>query len=258
QMNKRDEFEKLLSDESKNEHDIQRFIEENTVFAPREFLQNHEVHMDFLIKKPPLGNEYRADFLYLSKSSVDWSAVHIEIEDPKKKIFNKDGSFTKAFNDAVQQVESWMGWLSDSTNHSYFCKTVKAIRVPLESNPVNHKYVLVYGRRTELDTEKARRAVAAKKHKDFTVITYDSLLDNPQKQLHLVSLVDQKVKVLCECDLRDSYFDVLNPGDFLVPTAMKARLEDKSQPLDTASLNARSANPRRAERLKKLNRLEVY
>ncbi|TOA84776.1 hypothetical protein CGK17_24165, partial [Vibrio parahaemolyticus] len=200
----KDKFELIYSDKSKSEQDYQAFIEENTSLVPRAFEQNHGVHMDLVFRKFPLGTRYKSDFLFLSKSTTDWNAVHIEIEDPNKKIFTKGGAFTAEFNAAVQQVESWIAWLSDPTNLQIFESSVKSIKQPLGNNPTKHKFVLVYGRRDELDTDEKIGAFGAKKSDQFQLMTYDSLFENQKSTLNTSSITQGKIKIHSNCDLDDN------------------------------------------------------
>lgn len=51
------------------ENQIQEFLEENTIFIPMLFLLNHHLHMNCVISKFKLGNEFVTDFAYLTKNS---------------------------------------------------------------------------------------------------------------------------------------------------------------------------------------------
>src|SRR5271157_5125328 len=80
-----------LLDKQGGEQEYQEFIEKNTALVPREFIQNHGVHLDVVFRKLSLAADYTTDFFYLSKSSVDWNCILIEIEKPQSKYF-KDAS----------------------------------------------------------------------------------------------------------------------------------------------------------------------
>jgi len=73
-MNEREEFLNLLETYN-SEQDIQGFLEQNTKFIPREFVQNHGVHNRLVFRKLKLAENYTTDFFYLSKSSDDWNCV---------------------------------------------------------------------------------------------------------------------------------------------------------------------------------------
>lgn len=61
-----------------------------TIFIPMPFLLNHHLHMNCVISKFKLGNEFVTDFAYLTKSSDYWEFVLVELEDAKMKIFTND------------------------------------------------------------------------------------------------------------------------------------------------------------------------
>ena len=78
------EFTDLL-DRHEREQVYQRFIEKNTRLVPREFVQNHGINYDLVIRKLAFGSDYVCDFAYLTKSSIKWTCVIVEIELPRVK-----------------------------------------------------------------------------------------------------------------------------------------------------------------------------
>ena len=95
-----------LLDKRAVEQEYQELIEKITALVPREFIQNHGVHLDVVFRKLSLGADYTTDFFYLSKSSIDWNCVLIEIEKPQSRYF-KDGSnkFHPDFQAALEQIK---------------------------------------------------------------------------------------------------------------------------------------------------------
>lgn len=221
------QFEKLYNDKTKKEQAYQAFIENNPELVPRTFIQNHGVHMGLVFRKFPLGTTYKSDFMFLSKSSSDWRAVHIEIEDPNKPIFTKSGAFTAEFNAAVQQVQSWIGWFSHNCNQQTFENDITAVKQPFNSNPTKHKFVLVYGRRSELDTQMKKDNFDAKKTGNFELMTYDSLFSVRHSKTHIASFHSRTVRIHCSCELEDSYFGFVNPADFEINNTMKQQKINK-------------------------------
>ena len=79
------------------------------------FLLNHYLHMNCVISKFKLGNEFVTDFAYLTKSSDYWEFVLVELEDAKKKIFTNDKEniyFHSEFNHAYDQITSWKAYVN--------------------------------------------------------------------------------------------------------------------------------------------------
>lgn len=65
----------VIEKNGNTENQIQEFLEENTIFIPMPFLLNHYLHMNCVISKFKLGNEFVTDFAYLTKSSDYWEFV---------------------------------------------------------------------------------------------------------------------------------------------------------------------------------------
>lgn len=110
--NKRTEYFDLL-DQNLNEQTYQKYLEDNPEFIPREFIQNHGLHLSTVFRKFPLSSEYIPDFLYVSKSSDDWNVVFIEIEKPSSKYFlNNTTNFHNDGTNIYDNSEflSALGW----------------------------------------------------------------------------------------------------------------------------------------------------
>src|ERR1700755_247110 len=84
----RDEFIALL-DKEMPEQTYQTYIEQNTRLIPREFVQNHGIHFNLVLRKLAFGADYESDFVYLSKSSDDWNCILVELERPGAKFFKE-------------------------------------------------------------------------------------------------------------------------------------------------------------------------
>jgi hypothetical protein len=125
------EFTKAMND-GHPEQRYQRFIEENTSLVPREFVQNHGVHLDLVLRKPFLANDYSPDFFYMSKSSQDWNLVLVEIEKPQSKYFkNGSNDIHPDFNAGLDQIARSRAWFENNANRSGFINgTIEALMVP--------------------------------------------------------------------------------------------------------------------------------
>ena len=167
----------VIEKNGNTENQIQEFLEENTIFIPMPFLLNHYLHMNCVISKFKLGNEFVTDFAYLTKSSDYWEFVLVELEDAKKKIFTNDKEniyFHSEFNHAYDQITSWKAYVNK--NREAILHQIDKLRVPLNENSVRFKYVLVIGRNAEKNNSEKRRAMFAEKSdNDIRVMTYESL-----------------------------------------------------------------------------------
>ena len=90
------------------EQTYQSFIESNTELIPREFVMNHGVWCDLVFRKLRLGSSYICDFAFVTKGSMRWRLVLVEIERPDKRFFR--GSTLRLHSDfahALEQVSDW-------------------------------------------------------------------------------------------------------------------------------------------------------
>jgi hypothetical protein len=179
-----------LIDKSHSEQVYQEFLETNTALIPREFIQNHGVHFDLVVRKMSLAKDYTPDFFYMAKSSADWNLVLIEIEKPQSRFFKNDKSdLHPDFLAALDQIARWRAWFDNAANRNGFIDgTIESIRVPanLRRNPCHIKYVLVHGRRSEFEgSEQKKGLIRAREAEDFKIVSYDSLAEALHTKNHL-------------------------------------------------------------------------
>jgi hypothetical protein len=183
----------------------QTFLEENTRLIPREFIQNHGIHFDLVLRKLSLARDYTTDLFYLAKSSADWNCVLIEIEKPQSRYF-KDSSnaFHPDFQGALEQINTWRAWFADTSQFDGFINgTIRPLRVPITmaANPCHIRYVLVHGRRSEFEkNETRRRLIYAQEREDFHILSYDSLLESlhAKSELYVGRRVNERIDLLSE------------------------------------------------------------
>lgn len=223
----KEKFEKLYSSSETKENDFQKFMEENTCLIPDFFKMNHGIHLNTVFVKVPIGNQYISDFMYVTKSSADWNIVHVEIEDPKKRIFNtKNDCLSGKFTKAYAQVEDWRMWFQKPANKATFKENFlnKILLSNMCNNPIFHKFVLLYGRSEELKNDRRINAWSNKKHlnEDIMVATFDSLFDASRHSLSLAKFINQKVKI-CKAKKfwAPNFSSGLNPADFIFSKADK-------------------------------------
>lgn len=176
------EFSRLLN-RGEPEGTYQQFLERNPRLIPREFIQNHGLHLGLVLRKLSLARDYDTDFFYLAKSSQDWNCVLVEIEKPSSRLFKAGTSKEHTdFLRAIGQIQRWRAWFSNRSNFEGFVKgTLQMIRVPgwMAENPCFIKYVLVIGRRDECERNSRRRElIASYERDDFHILSFDSLLED--------------------------------------------------------------------------------
>lgn len=173
------EFDKLVAEPKANENAIQAFLEANTMFMPKPDILNHQLHMNSVIAKFPIG-ERSTDYAYLTKSTVEWQLVLVELEDSGKRIFkpsNKNDGFTVEFSDAVAQIDVWRDYLS--RNLEQVREKLRPLLVPAQmaQNKLSVRYVLVIGRSKEFEHDEARllRLANYGSERKLRIMTYDTI-----------------------------------------------------------------------------------
>lgn len=219
---KRTEFLSLL-DENKKEQIYQDYLEENTEFIPREFIQNHGLHLSMVFRKYPLSSDYKTDFLYLAKSSDNWNAVLIEIEKPSSKYFiGNTTEFHRDFLNAIQQMNDWRAWIDTPANlESLKQNSLLSVLVPseMQRNPLNVKYLLVHGRRAEYEGNDLRKSkIRGMERDDFKIISYDNLAVNihDHKKLYVAKKTNNHIDILSTRFVDDGIFTWMVPTTYRI------------------------------------------
>ena len=219
-----------LLDEKRDEQSYQSFMEKHTRFIPRSFEQNHGIHLGLVLRKLSLDADYKTDFFFFSKSTVNWNAVFIEVEKPSSRFFKRNtNEFHSDFLSALQQVNQWKAWFLNESNKASFLSTVSAIQVPLSMtrNPTNYKYVLVLGRRSEFcGNEDRRNLVMANKADDFDIMTFDSLAEGlaGKCEVTIGSRHNQYIDVLIDDITHPSLYAWMEPTQLRVSKALQDKL----------------------------------
>lgn len=220
-----------LLDKEELEQVYQQYIENNTRLVPREFVQNHGIHFSMVLRKVPFGADFKSDLFYLSKSSDDWNAVFVELEKPQSKFFK--GSTTEFHSDflkAVQQINQWRAWfLEEGNQRSFLNGSLNSILLPIgmARNPTYNKFVLVFGRRREYESNAQRRAlVKAIETDDFKVITYDSLVEGLEQKcnLYLGVRLNDHIKIVSNELINEYMFSWVDPTQFSVSDTLHAAI----------------------------------
>lgn len=223
----------VLNVNGNNENQIQKILEDNPELIPLPFLQNHRLHSNLIFKKFPLPNAQETDFLYLTKSTVEWWCVLVEIESSNKKIFNSSTSstpvFSAEFNNAYDQILSWKGYLLEDS--APMKSSILPLLMHMHRNSIVFKYVLIIGRNSELDSQIKINLFNQKNTNDIKIMTYDSLInsftENPiaSKIIAVKSTIGYKIKSLNNADT--SLFSYLKSGEITFDDSIKNELVNK-------------------------------
>jgi hypothetical protein len=175
----RKELHTLINSPSCNELSIKPFFERYTSFIPTAWRLNHGIHFNMMFPQFAISPSLKSDMLYLTKSTVNWWCVLIEFENPRARLFQDKGRIPRRHSDFIaglDQIESWKRHLAK--HRTEFLSRLTPVMVPLGHNPVEFKFILVIGRRSEFLNDRAKlEAFASYETGDpLRVMTYDSLL----------------------------------------------------------------------------------
>ncbi|WP_316607200.1 Shedu anti-phage system protein SduA domain-containing protein [uncultured Ruminococcus sp.] len=178
------EYKDLLCTNDLNEAKILRFIKEKQYYmipASIFTLFSFGHHDAFLFREFPIGNDYRADYLLIGRSSDGYSFVLVEFEHPNSNITIEDGELGKAFRDGIKQIKEWQRYLefgfSSITND---LKKYTNEQLPDEMytfDSTRFHYVVVAGRRSDFTDKTYRIRREFLKDKDIALLHYDNLYD---------------------------------------------------------------------------------
>lgn len=170
---------KQLLDIADNEQAVQDFLEIFPEFLPGLFdLHNGPLH-GIIISKFPFGADFKCDFAFVTRHSMAIQFTFIEIEDPKKPVFNKDGSFSQGFNHARQQIADWKIWVEN--NESMLMNMLGSMfeHYNAWNDHKDYRFYLVCGRRSDIESDKKRKerwsSIYATSDRKVIVCSYDRL-----------------------------------------------------------------------------------
>lgn len=195
-------FKELIGADKTLESDIQNFLEQNSELIYTPFLLHHYLHHESVISKFPLDTGIVTDFAYLTMDSGQSCLVLVELENPNKRLFTKNPkqvTTTAEFNSALAQIQEWKEFVSDNLHEVIRRLGPLLGRVMASDYPVYVKYVLVIGRRHEIENHNGRRRRLATLNTDeLKVLTYDSLIsayeEGPKFKKNILSLTKGKYR----------------------------------------------------------------
>jgi len=207
------------------EQKYQSFIESNTQFIPRHFVQNHGIHFNLLLRKYKISNDMITDFVFLSKSSIDWNYVLIEIEKPQSKFF-KSGSLDihNDFLKGITQIKFWQAWFKQSENKAHFEQQLEFLKKPTRSTQVSIKYILVTGRRHEYEKSNEKiNIISSYEDPDFKIMSFDSLAENinEKNELYLGVRKQRSVEIKSKKFLGENILLWCDESDFHLNNEIK-------------------------------------
>lgn len=180
------EYRRLL-DADPDERTVQVFLERNPCLVPGMrslgILPSAFPNDVLLISQPklPALSARVPDFLWIAYNSVGIYPTSIEIERPSKRLFTAAGVPTAEFTQARHQLAQWRGWFSKPGNEAAFKSEYGVVDAPGGSGVLEPRFILVYGRRSELED-----APALARQRKFlldgeveSLVSYDRLVPDP-------------------------------------------------------------------------------
>ena len=177
------EWQQVLNDPNGTEAKVHSFLEDHPCLIPgydafnasarREGLPPGPIY-EAVFSKPrlmPGRDSYVPDFMWLPTDSLTQWAVLIEIENPLKPWFRKDGQQTQYFTQAIGQLADWVHTLEgDPENVQAFAKKY-GIRRRLSFN-----YCLIFGRRSDaMNSARGTMRHIGFRDSAFKLMTFDRL-----------------------------------------------------------------------------------
>lgn len=181
------EWNELLNDSKKQGEEplFQDFLERHPCLLPEPYTcfgrgaHNPMLSAAFSQPELPGARALRPDFMWIARDSGMILAVLIEIEAPIKRWSNKDGTPTADFVHAQDQLRQWKTWFSEPSNIMQFRDLYRIDSEDLRSRQFAQKYILIYGRRAELEGNpaysKKRETLAGP---DELLMSFDRLRPN--------------------------------------------------------------------------------
>lgn len=166
----------LLDEPTVSENDLQAYLERHTELLPTPHLLNHQVHFRSVISKFTIG-KWKTDYAFLTKSTVEWRLVLVELEKPQKRLFNQSGKyveFSAELNSALAQIRTWRDEVTSEL--PAIRKRIAPLTAHMGGNPLEVWYLLVIGRDSELNTQRRRTRLAKPGEPHLQIMTWDSLL----------------------------------------------------------------------------------
>lgn len=240
-----EEYERLLKSNYK-ESDFQKFLENNPLFIPQTQLLNHRLHLESFISQFPLDTALKTDFVYITKSSVKWEIVLVEIERPDKEIFTNDHdqiTQTAEFTRAQAQIFAWEDFIE--RNGKEVIRRLEPLLVPahMRTNRISFRTMLIIGRSHQLERNQAmkdRWASFSTSNRHFH--TFDSLLNHYKNQIsrpnrpttpNIISLSKNRYHFKYMHHNPFSLFSLIGPGDFFLSSEQRSALIADGYEIDT-------------------------
>lgn len=132
-----------------------------------------------VISKLTLGSDYEVDFIVISYQSATLEISLIELKRANVKIFNKDKTYSKDLNKAINQITAYEEWIIKNEK-----KFKEELTKRINSDSENlfdqfeiyiSKYIVI-GRKEEGKEKENKKRAYIHKMQNIDILTYDRLI----------------------------------------------------------------------------------
>lgn len=136
---------------------VQDFLERHPALLPiaegPDGATTTEPFTNMLVSQPRLPglNAHQPDFLWFTNTSSVWYTFLVEIEQPSRRLFRRDGVPTAHFTAARNQLTQWRTWFANPVNQLKFREEYGIPDMWPSRRTMALRLVLIYGRRSEFE-----------------------------------------------------------------------------------------------------------
>lgn len=169
-----------------DEHMIQKYLEKHSEILVASIGTANWAY-NYVLPQFRLGDDGVVDFVVMTGQSDSYWIHIVELKLPEDIQFNKDGSYRKALNKALSQVNVYQSWIEE---HLIYFKELLSKRISEKDSDFNENFEftrrfiiyadIIIGRRENLTAE--NRKITSSLYNNFTsIISYDRLIETEKR-----------------------------------------------------------------------------
>jgi hypothetical protein len=171
-----EEFRALLATDP-DELSMQRHLETHPMILVQHLGGGHG---RWSIPEVQLGNQLRVDFMLAEASSVGFEWTAVELESPRRKMFNANGDMNQWLNHAIRQIIDARTWLAQNLSYANNPRDRGGLGLVDVDGTVAG--LIVIGRRADgVPSTRLRRRQLMYEHR-IRIHSYDWLLTNAERR----------------------------------------------------------------------------
>jgi Domain of unknown function (DUF4263) len=171
-----EEFRRVL-ETATDERTMQQYLQERPLILAQHLSGGHG---RWAIPEVQLGNQLRVDFMIAEASSVGFEWTAVELESPRRKMFNNNGDMNQWLNHAIRQILDARIWLMQNLNYANNPRDRDGLGLVDADGTVPG--LIIIGRRADLSPETLLRRRQLMHEHNMKIHTYDWLLANAQQR----------------------------------------------------------------------------